>query len=115
MKKIYEFDYDFSKASAEFEVDLELFTPEMANATLTFYTWDYDKEADPIEEVMKKYAIEAIESATFNNYNARGVISDFENKEGFCRLNGETGIKLLYVEGFEFNDDDLSVKIKEAK
>lgn len=111
MKKKYKFDYDFSKAIAEFEVDTEVFTPDHAKATLEFFIWDYDLEADPIDEVMKKYAIEAIKMATYNNHNTKGVIYDFEEKEGFATINGALGILLTDVEGFEFKEDELTVKI----
>ncbi|MBL7971733.1 MAG: hypothetical protein JNL03_09445, partial [Prolixibacteraceae bacterium] len=48
MKKRYKFDYDVFEAWVNFDVDTSIFTKEMALATLEFFTWDYDKEADPI-------------------------------------------------------------------
>lgn len=111
MKK-YKFDYDYRKASAEFEVDTELFTDEHANATLTFFLWDYDQEANPVDEVMKKYAIEAIKQATFNNHNKIGVIEDFKSLEGFASIDGSLGITLTDVELLEFEQDDLTVTIE---
>ena len=56
MTKKYSFNYNSFDASAEFVVDLEKFTPELARSTLDFFTWRYDEDADPIDEVMKKYA-----------------------------------------------------------
>lgn len=111
MKKEYNFNYYLHKAAVCFVVDTEKFTEEMAKSTLTFFVWDYDDEADPVDEVMKKYAIEAIKIATFNNYNAYGVKSEFENNEGFCRVDGSYGITLTSVTAFEFEDSDLEVKI----
>lgn len=111
MIKRYKFDYDFSKAVAEFEIDTEMFTPEIANATLQFFLWEYDKEADPVSEVLKKYALEAIREATFNNHNTKGVIGDFKVKEGFAPIDGNLGLLLTYVEGFEFEENDLTVEI----
>ncbi len=117
MKKKYKFDYDNGEASAEFEIDTEKFTPELAKETLDFFSWDvpYDEDGDYVDEVLKKYAIEAVSDATCNNHNTYGVIYDFENKEGFCRLNGETGIKLLNVSGYEFDDYKLQVEVEEGE
>lgn len=112
MIKKYKFNYDFREATAVFEVDTEKFTVEMANATLEFFTWDYDKEENPIDEVLKKYAMEAIFLATANPWNSTlGIISLFENKEGYSKLDGSNGIKLIDVEGYEFSEHLLEVEI----
>lgn len=111
MIKIYEFDYACREASATFEIDLDVFTPDMAKEALSFFSWDYDKNADPIDEMMKKYAIEAIKIATFNNYNEIGVRSEINELEGFCPVDGTRGITLTDVLGYEFDEDSLSVEI----
>lgn len=112
MIKRYKFDYDYSEADASFKVDTEIFTKEMAQVILDFFTWDYDEEADPIDEVVKKYAIKVIMSATFDDLNVYGVIREFEDREGFCPLDGSCGIWLISVSGYEFNEDKLEVTIK---
>lgn len=103
--------YGHHEASVTFEVDTEKFTPEMANQTLTFFSWNYDKEAEPVDEVLKKYAIQAIEFATFNRHNELGVISDFENAEGYYEVDGTFGIKLVEIAGYEFEDDNLTMQV----
>jgi len=107
MINIYDFNYDSYRASCKIEIDTEKFTEKQANETLTFFSWDYDKESNPIDEVAKKYAILIIEKST-EGYS----ISDIKRKnfEGFYRLTGESGIKLLEVDGFEFEESDLSFK-----
>lgn len=112
MIKIYNFDYDFLEADVCFKVDTSIFTAEHASPTLEFFTWDYDKDADPIDEVMKKYAIEAIRIATINNYNEFGVISEFEENEGFVRIDGSIGISLISISGYSFDPDKLNVTIQ---
>ena len=111
MKKRYDFNLASYESMALFEVDLEKFTPEMAQATLDFFMWDYDKEADPVDEVMKKYAIEAMRISTINDCNELGVIDEFENKEGFAKIDGSDGITLISVTGFEFEERLLDVEI----
>jgi len=107
--KKYNYDYDFCEASAHIEIDTEKFTKENALATLNFFDWDWDEEEDPIFEVVKKYALEAIRQATFNNYNTQGVIGIFKNLEGFASVDGKFGIKLIYVSAYEFQEDKLTL------
>lgn len=111
MIKIYDYDYDYGRASVKFEVDTEKFTTDLANATLSFFSWLYDKEADPVDEVMKKYAALCITLATENNHGAYGVKEDMKRQEGFAPVDGSMGITLIYVEGLTIECDDLEVKI----
>lgn len=114
-KEIYDFDYDMGEASCRFEVNRDVFTVEMANATLGFFTWDYDDEADPIDEVVKKYAQQAIWYATKNDHNENGVIKDFEGGEGYARVDGSMGIKLISVSGYEFDWSRLEMEKKDSE
>lgn len=107
-KKTYKFNYDFYKAQASFEVDLEKFTPELAYETLTFFSWDYDHEADPIHEVMKKYALHVLRIG--GNSSKEEIITDW-NEEGFAPLDGSMGILLREFDGFEFDEDELEMEV----
>ncbi|MGB1295755.1 MAG: DUF2528 family protein [Flavobacteriales bacterium] len=107
MKQRYMFDYAYDKAFVIFDIDLVKFTNDHANATLDFFLWDYDKEGDPIDEVLKKYAIEVIQLATAKDLSLQGVIGEFNKREGFCPLDGSVGITLKDIRMFEFNDEDL--------
>lgn len=113
-KKIYKFNYDFHKAEVSFEVDLEKFTPELANETLTFFLWDYDSDEDPIDEVMKKYAMAVIRFVSEVGFHSvESVKKDF-NEEGFAQIDGSRGITLLRFEAFEFDEDDLEMEVHDA-
>lgn len=105
----YEFDYLYGEAWCSFLVDTEKFTDKHANATLEFYDWFYDKDADPIDEVMKKYALRAIKFATYNGHNSQGVMSDFSETEGYGKVDGTTGVTLLGVAEYEFIESELEV------
>ena len=109
MIRKYEFEYDCGAASCSFEVDDTVFTNEHANATLEFFLWDYDKENDPIDEVMRKYAIRAIKEATFNGYNLYGVIGEFDSMEGYARVDGSNGLTLTEVSEYEIEEGSLSM------
>ncbi|MBI6121345.1 DUF2528 family protein [Salegentibacter maritimus] len=101
--KKYKYNYDNYTASVEFEVDLHLFGEKQAKQTLDFFSWDEEPDYDNnlVDEVMLKYARMAIILATENNHNTRGVISDFNEQEGYYNVDGSFGIKLLYVEGVQ--------------
>jgi len=108
MIKRYEFEYGCSSdASATFEVDTEKFTPSMANDVLKFFTWNYSKNADPIDEVMKKYAMTAIRLATMNDYNIHGVTNEFDDCDGYYAVDGSKGITLVYCEPYNLDEDEL--------
>jgi hypothetical protein len=107
----YKFEYGYSEGEAVFEVDTTKFTEEFAQATLGFFMWDFDGDADPIDEVMIKYAIEAIQTATFGNLNTYGVKESFNEKEGFCKVDGSSGITLIHVEGYVFDENNLKRKV----
>ena len=109
--KMYKFNYDNHEASATFKVDTSVFTDEHAKATLEFFLWNYDESNAPIPEVLKKYAMEAIWAATKYSYNLKGVISDFNNKEGFVKVDGSVGLTLLSVERYNFDEDKLDYTV----
>lgn len=114
MKKKYNFEYGSYEAGVEFEVDLEIFTEDHANETLSFFIWDYNKEENPIDEVMKKYACESIRIATVEDFNEKGVIDEFMNKEGYCKIDGSSGIKLTSVTAFDFESTFLMMEVEEV-
>ncbi len=111
MIKTYLFKYGYNKASANFEVNTEIFTESVAQLLLDYFTWDYDKDENPIDAVLKKYALEVIREASFNNRCTCSVISSFNGKEGFCRLDGSIGIRLIGVENFDFYEEDLEMVV----
>lgn len=113
-KKQYDFNYDFFKAQVRLEVDLETFTVEMANETLTFFHWDYDEEADPIDEVMKKYAMAIIRHTVEKNFHSVSSIKSDFSEEGFGPVDGTIGITLISFDGFELNENDLEMEVKDA-
>ncbi|MGN2373504.1 DUF2528 family protein [Sphingobacterium spiritivorum] len=111
--KSYQFDYNVGDASAEFTVDTSILTAEEAKDYLAFFTWDYDQDNDPIEELMKQYALTAIRVATAENLNTYGVKSWFKQSEGFPPLDGSYGIMLTEVDRYEFDTRYLDLEIKE--
>lgn len=110
MVKTYEYEYDTWDASVTLEVDLEKFDKTMALLTLNFFSWNWDREADPIDEVMKKYAMECLRIASHEELNIQGVIIQMNHVEGFGPVDGSIGIKLVEVSGVELDIDKLTLK-----
>ena len=108
----YSYDYGMGEASCTFEVNTEKFTPELANMTLEFFDWYYDKDNDPIDEVMTKYALKAIRLATQNGHNEYGVMEDFKDAEGYGTVDGSIGITLVEVSEYEIQENRLEVEKK---
>jgi len=104
MIKMYDFDYNFHSAECTFKVDLNKFTIEMALNTLEFFSWDYDKDNDPIDEVMMKYAKNCMEKST--EYSLYGLKN--AEFEGFYTLNGEYGITLTRMVSLELDEEDIN-------
>jgi len=112
--KTYTYTYDMVY-EIKFEVT-DQFTKSMAQDFLNFFSWEipYDKDANPIDEYMRKLAMECLRQATMNEHNTFGVISDFEGLEGYPKLDGSLGIKLVYAEGLEYDEEDISVKVTDS-
>lgn len=43
-------------------------------------------------------------------YNLYGVISEFENKEGWASLDGRHGVRLTSIDAWSFASNDISVE-----
>lgn len=114
MIRHYTFNYNTYDAKACFKVDTEKFKAEDAKLLLEFFTWEYDNEADPIDELMKKYAINAIFIATAENCNEEGVKSWFAKQEGFIAIDGSQGVELNLVSAYEFDEDALDMEVVTA-
>lgn len=111
MIKVLNYEYGFmATAECKLKLDTEKFSKDDAQMLLDFFSWDYDEEVDPVDEYMKKVAMKCIKVATFGNYSLQGVISEFEDLEGWPRMDGSNGITLLDVTMYEFDEDDLTLK-----
>ena len=108
----YKFNYDFYEAEAYIKVDTEKFKEDDAKLLLEFFSWDYNKEANPIDELMKKYALTAIKIATANNFNLFGIKNWFEEQEGFISVDGSQGVEITMVYPYEFDDEKMDMNVE---
>lgn len=114
MKQVFDYDYAIGEASAKFEVDRDILKPDTAIEYLKFFRWEepYDKDGDPIDELIKKMAMQAIRFATQNSHNLYGVTCDFDEAEGWLPVDGRFGVKLIEVSPYEFRESELEETIK---
>ncbi|WP_286727854.1 MULTISPECIES: hypothetical protein [Sphingobacterium] len=112
-KRIYEFDYQCGDASCIIEVDTQIFTKEIAMEALTFFDWDWDKEADIISEIVKKYALRIFQISSSANYSLKGIIQSFNDHEGFVPFGKTYGMQLKEFEKYEFAEYCLDFKMTE--
>lgn len=111
MIKTYKFQYDYW-CDIIFEVDTDKYTEELALATLEFFYWTWNNQNDPIIEVLKKISIQCL-SLSLDGYSVLGIIDEFDNKEGFPKLDGSNGLTLVRIDDFELNENNLSLEIIE--
>jgi len=111
--KLYNYNYNFYAAEVQLKVDTSVFTDEKAQDLLDFFSWRYDKEKPPVDELLKKYALMIIEVATAENYNEEGVKEWFDKAEGCIKIDGSEGLELIYVSSYEFDEEELTISITE--
>ena len=113
MQKRYKFTYDLEyELQVVFKVDTDKFKPEDAKTLLNFYSWDYDQDEDPINELLKKYAIELLILTSGSKFNLYTVRNMFERQEGFISLDGSQGVELVSVLGHEYDESLLDMEIE---
>jgi translation initiation factor 2 alpha subunit (eIF-2alpha) len=49
------------------------------------------------------------------DYNLKGILREFENKEGFYPLTEENGIRIKYIDDFRTDDTDFYIKVIEKE
>lgn len=110
MIKRYTVEYSFHDWQCVIDFNTELFTKEHVTEYLAFFVWSYNKENDPYEEYAKKLAQKIIIDSM--ELNIEGVKDVFEDAEGFPKLDGSTGVELVYCECWSFDDDDFEIEIE---
>jgi len=107
VKTPYSFFYNQTSGKASFEVDTTIFTEEKAKDSLAVMGSFYSKDSDPIVEVLKKYAMQAIKIATKDDMSTNQIAQELSMYPGFFNINGNSGITLTNVEGVKFVDCNL--------
>lgn len=78
------------------------------------FWWDWESRlfynnGDYTITFLQQLANEILTTIISNNYNLDGVIYDFNNKEGWCPMDGSHGIKIINADEVDFRDRDFQV------
>lgn len=111
MVKKYNYNYN-DDAFVVFEVDDDKFTEDIAKECLDFFIWDYDDWGNPVEELLKNYAIEIIKLNCGNSsLSVHGIIREMGEMEGFVPLDGSIGLKLITSSRLEIYRGNIELNI----
>ncbi len=70
-----------------------------------------DNNGDYVQAFLKQLASKVHWLVICNNYNLYGVLSAFDKGiEGWCKMDGSQGIKLIHVDDPTLADDQFEVK-----
>ena len=111
MKKEFVIDYDCGNGEVVFKIDLGKFK-KVAQVTLDFFSWSYDKEEDPVIEAAKKYAEACMRFAMQEDTDSTPYITQYFEREGFCKVDGSCGILLTSIYYPQIDDSLFSVEIR---
>lgn len=68
-----------------------------------------DENGDITNTFLKLLCGTALSVQQTNDYNLYGVIQEFNDMEGWCRLDGSDGIKLTGIEWLTFTDEPMTI------
>lgn len=113
MKK-FKLSHDWITWEVEVEIDLKKSEPAIKEM-ITFWTgWKHRldlHEGNYLEAFLQQLAREIfIIQAERGSMNTKGVIEEFGAREGWAKMDGSQGIKILSVDSLEFDYSDFSFK-----
>jgi len=110
-KKTYVVEWDY-KADVRIEIDHDLITDELLHEINNFWGGAEERieeEGSVLNAVLKLLAQEALSEQVRSLYN---VAEEFKTEppEGWPKLDGSCGIKLLSCDEVTFDRDDMTIK-----
>lgn len=124
-KKIYKVEHEPTEGEIRVEIDFDFInyfgdeTPHSMESVIKMLVefwsgWESTLEENDnnyLDTFLKSLCSQVLMTALEGNWNEEGVISQFENKEGWVSLCGKNGIKLLEIEMMNLTDQgDFSIK-----
>lgn len=117
MIKKYKIDYDW-KAEILVEINHDVATEKDLNEINNFWSGAEDRikrEGSPLNAVLKMLARTCLHLQLETGYSVTGIIEEFNwdkrggGQEGWPKMDGSHGIKLLRVDEFGFNESDMTI------
>lgn len=105
-------DPDFKISQADAESTTADIIKEMVEFWTGWEEWIENANGDYIKAFALQLAKECFHIAYSNNYNTLGVIAEFEDMEGYCKMDGSNGIWIVHtddatIDDFEFSTSEL--------
>ena len=115
--KIYNYTYNigsygFGNPKIELKVDSKKYTSVIAESFLDNYTEYINRDNEPLDEAIKKIALECVKTATKGELGLEEVIEEFEEKEYYPSLDGSMGIELINIDYIDFDEDNLELEVR---
>ena len=104
LRKI-EVEHDSIDWSCIIQFDTEIFTKELVQECLDFYSWEYDEDECLYKEYAKKLAIQVMELS--KQWNEEGIKERFD-EEGYPSLDGSNGVWLLRCDHRDIGEDEFT-------
>jgi len=119
-KKTYTVNYEPIGFSIDVEIDHkktgETWTNELIKLMVEHWTGSEDLlnsvGGDYTKAFLKQLCRECFRLVVANNYNLYGVVSEFEDSEGYCNMDGTYGIKITRVSKVNYNLDGFLIGVK---
>jgi len=117
MIKKYKIDYDW-KADVLVEIDHSIATEEKLKEINEFWSGAEDRvtqEGSVLNAVLKMLARTCLYLQLETGYSVTGIIEKFDwdsrngGQEGWPKMDGTFGIKLLRVDEFEIDESDMTI------
>lgn len=118
MKKTYTVEYGPTGWECTIEIDETPNTLECIKIMVEFWTdWEHRlfiNDDDYVKTFLQQLAREINYIQAEYNYNLIGVKGEFENREGWSKMDGSYGIEIMEIDDFEFSHSEYVVMPVEA-
>lgn len=116
-KKTYDIEYGPTWWECVVVIDHTPETLDCIKIMVEFWTgWEHRllmNDDDYVKTFLQQLAREINHIQIEFNYNLKGVIEEFANREGWCLMDGSKGIEITSIDDFEFDHSNYVVLERE--
>jgi len=106
-------DWNDMEAIIEIDFSHEGIMEKIKNMVEFWSGWEYHvstNNGDYVQAFLKTLAADIQDVALGMNYNTQGVRSAYDDREGWCKMDGTDGIDILQHSTIEWDADDFEVE-----
>jgi len=109
----YKVELDNIYCSINVEINDDENTKQMMDMCNKFWSGHQqrldDENGDITATFLKLLCGTALTVQKAGDYNLYGVVQEFNDMEGWCRLDGSEGIKLTSIDGLTYTDEPMTI------